>query len=300
MGRRIRSSIFLIVNLIAAGLAETSDFQTCFKIDGSVLPDTFRCDNRMAGHSSCCSAGRTCWSNGVCQGESFGVKDWLREGCTDYTWKDPACFDVCSWDTRFHALGVRPCGGITQSNVYCCDNGTTGPGSFACCNNDSSTFTYENITSLPTIIATLPLHDVSPETSKPSSTLQPTVQSTAQSITTSTGSTDSGSPHSSPAHSVGIGVGVGLGLPAAAVIIGGIWWIISRSKRKQLSMEKGAHELASSNYSDTSGWGQQGQQQLAWLADPQEVSEMNKPSELASSHEYSELPALPPRLLRTS
>ncbi|KAI0833183.1 hypothetical protein F5Y06DRAFT_183871 [Hypoxylon sp. FL0890] len=88
---------FLTANLIGAGLAVTSEWQTCFRIDGAVLQGTFRCDNRTSGHSACCLPGEVCWSNGVCHGKSKGVDDWLRRGCTDYSWQDTSCFDVCPW-----------------------------------------------------------------------------------------------------------------------------------------------------------------------------------------------------------
>ncbi|KAI1140471.1 carbohydrate-binding module family 20 protein [Hypoxylon sp. FL0543] len=89
-------------------------------------------------------------------------------------------------DVGYTAIGVRPCDGIDKSNLYCCDDGTTGVGSFACCSNKSTTFNYDNITSLPTIIATMPLHDVA--TASPSSIA--TSASTDESIPTqSTAST---------------------------------------------------------------------------------------------------------------
>ncbi|KAI1662569.1 hypothetical protein F4813DRAFT_384154 [Daldinia decipiens] len=69
--RSIDSAVFSIMtNLIVGVLAETSEFQTCYRIDGAVLPNAVRCENPV---------------------------DYLREGCTDYSWSDTACFQVCPW-----------------------------------------------------------------------------------------------------------------------------------------------------------------------------------------------------------
>ncbi|EPE29768.1 hypothetical protein GLAREA_00928 [Glarea lozoyensis ATCC 20868] len=70
---------------------------TCYSIDGSSgLDSGFRCDNTTTGHSTCCAAGAICYSNGVCQQSNGPVQDYLRVGCTDKTWKDPACLEQCT------------------------------------------------------------------------------------------------------------------------------------------------------------------------------------------------------------
>ncbi|OTB16537.1 hypothetical protein K445DRAFT_293412 [Daldinia sp. EC12] len=153
------------------------------------------------------------------------------------------------------AIGVRPCGGIDRSNEYCCDDGSTGVGSFACCSDESNIFAYNNITTLPTILATIPFDDVSTiavdstlssaptavttsdmptgpltseSTSKPTSTGSMSIQTTNSSIVP----TEGGSSPANTNISTALGAGLGVGLPVAAGIIGGIWLTIWRSKRK--------------------------------------------------------------------
>lgn len=68
----------------------------CYHIDGSLAVTAYRCDNSTTGQSTCCEVGAVCYSNGVCQQSNNGVQDYLRVGCTDSTWKDPACLDQCA------------------------------------------------------------------------------------------------------------------------------------------------------------------------------------------------------------
>ncbi|KAI1092621.1 hypothetical protein F5B19DRAFT_197940 [Rostrohypoxylon terebratum] len=228
--------IYLMTNLIIGGLAVTSEYQACFRIDGAALEASFRCDNGTAGHSSCCMAGQVCWSNGVCHGKTHGVDDWLRIGCTDYSWRDTACFDVCPWSVGGTGIGVRACGGIDKSNRYCCDDGSTGDGSFACCNNDTQIFEYNNITTLPTIIATIPLDGA---TSTSSSIIQSTRNiSTSTQTTTVVVTNSAASANSGGSFTVAVGVGLGVGLPAVAAILSGAGLMIWRSRRNQPNAEQ--------------------------------------------------------------
>ncbi|KAI1808039.1 hypothetical protein F4811DRAFT_502500 [Daldinia bambusicola] len=147
------------------------------------------------------------------------------------------------------AIGVRPCGGIDRSNEYCCDDGSTGVGSFACCSDESNIFAYENITTLPTILATIPFDDVpttavestlsttstasiTSDTSTGLFTVEPTSSIPIQATSSGTVPTESGSASSDTNISTALGAGLGVGLPVAAAIIGGIWFMIWRSKRK--------------------------------------------------------------------
>jgi hypothetical protein len=70
---------------------------TCYALDGTkTIKAGFRCDNSTSGHSTCCAPGAICYSNGVCQQSNGAVQDYLRVGCTDKTWKDPACLEQCT------------------------------------------------------------------------------------------------------------------------------------------------------------------------------------------------------------
>ena len=78
----------------AAKSTKVSDAQ-CYFLNGAPSLNSYRCDNSTAGHSTCCQAGAVCYSNGVCKVMNEGIQDWQRVGCTDPTWKDPACLDQC-------------------------------------------------------------------------------------------------------------------------------------------------------------------------------------------------------------
>ncbi|KAI1418734.1 carbohydrate-binding module family 20 protein [Hypoxylon sp. FL1857] len=292
------------------------------------------------------------------------------------------------------AIGVRPCDGIDKSNVYCCDDGSTGVGSFACCSNKSSTFNYNNITSLPTIIATIPLHSVTTASSSTATSSSTPTQSasgtcavtfqelkttswgqtvkivgnvtslgnwdTGKAVTLDTSSYTSSNPlwkatvnlpagqtvlykyilidtdgsitweadpsrsysvaqscanstnanvipidswnsyENSPApagpsgtspgkssNQTALGVGLGVGLPATAAIIGGIWFMIWRSRQKQSVAEVGPQQ-APPNYSVAPG---DSALKPPMSQGPQVQSVIPNPRELPSGYEAGELPA---------
>ncbi|OTB09048.1 hypothetical protein M426DRAFT_18438 [Hypoxylon sp. CI-4A] len=296
MKRSVGAANFLLTaNLLAGGLAAADGFQTCYRIDGAVLEESYRCNNGTTGHSACCNTGEVCWSNGVCQSSDDGVEDWLRRGCTDHSWEDPACFDVCPWIVGVHAVGVRPCGGIEDSNQYCCDDGSTGAGSFSCYKNSSSTFNYNNITTLPTVIATIPIHDVSStssanDTSSTSSAIGPasTESSPAQSTTSNA---EHEGPSSNGSNSAALGAGLGVGLPVSAAIIGGIWFMIWRSKRKEWDTGKGSEYNPQTDAPVAFLDSQNNIPKSAFAAYPQELSGALSPQEMPLGHGARELPA---------
>ncbi|KAI0885577.1 uncharacterized protein GGS22DRAFT_161267 [Annulohypoxylon maeteangense] len=270
-----------VASLAVGGLA-ASEFQTCYRIDGAALEPIFRCDNHTTGHSSCCMPGEVCWSNGVCHGKTGGVDDWLRRGCTDYSWRSTACFDVCPWYVGVFGIGVRPCGGINESNQYCCDDGSTGDGSFACCNNDTKVFQYNNITTLPTIIATIPLNDKAPTSSSTVGSIS-TKSTSSQAASTSTSSSGSGSSGGS-SNAVAIGVGLGVGLPAAAAIFAGVGFMIWRSRRSRPISEQSPQQDAPS-YIEAPYSGTPKPPNI------QGQPSVNNPQELPSGYDARELPA---------
>ena len=94
-GSLLSVSLFsLLANLASSA---TNMPTTCYVIDGNHNSHAgFRCNNQTTGHSSCCAIGGVCYSNGVCQQSNSGVQDYLRVGCTDPTWQDPACLDQCT------------------------------------------------------------------------------------------------------------------------------------------------------------------------------------------------------------
>ncbi|TGO25957.1 hypothetical protein BPAE_0069g00290 [Botrytis paeoniae] len=127
----IRKQILLFCSFslpLLASAATTDTPTTCYVINGQHNANAgYRCDNSTTGHSSCCAAGAICFSNGVCQQANGNVQDYLRVGCTDPTWKDPACLNQCTSYARSSTAGIRFCNGaITSTTEYCCDTGAYG------------------------------------------------------------------------------------------------------------------------------------------------------------------------------
>lgn len=187
------------------------------------------------------------------------------------------------------AVGVRPCDGIDIGIRYCCDNGTTGLGSFACCNDESQIFQYNNLTVLPTILATIPVREnlaittatipnnatIANETPRPTSEMSTPINAT------STGSASPATDSNNSTTSIALGAGLGAGLPVAAIIIGGIWFVISRSKQKQQRNER---QLQQGGLDETT---------LGPPAQliPHELPPDDVKPELSSGYEIRELPA---------
>ncbi|KAI1498866.1 hypothetical protein F5X99DRAFT_411692 [Biscogniauxia marginata] len=186
------------------------DNDVCYFLDGSVSTWSYRCDNGTSGHSACCQPGATCWSNGVCQYVDEGVQDWLRVGCTDKTWKDPACLDQCQEQSPDTSTGIRPCDGIDKGNRYCCDTGTYG---VACCDNDANIFVLGD--TLPTVVAEMPLISQDDDDNDDDDGDSSAAVGAAAAL------------QNQNQNHVNLGLGLGLGLPAAAAaaaILGALWW----------------------------------------------------------------------------
>ena len=98
MSNSLLLSSAALLSLLANFASSATDMPTtCYVINGKhTLSAGFRCNNQTTGHSSCCAIGGICYSNGVCQQSNSGVQDYLRVGCTDHTWQDPACLDQCT------------------------------------------------------------------------------------------------------------------------------------------------------------------------------------------------------------
>lgn len=77
----------------------------CYANNGSLYentPATYVPCNLTAvengAHSSCCNVNDLCMTNGLCmeaQNEKKGANHYWRNGCTDPTFKDPACPNFC-------------------------------------------------------------------------------------------------------------------------------------------------------------------------------------------------------------
>lgn len=91
-----KSTCLLLPFLAPIVFAQDAPTQ-CFVIDGAAADNSgYRCDNSTAGNSACCAAGATCYSNGLCKQDNGPTVDYLRVGCTDQTWENPACLNQCA------------------------------------------------------------------------------------------------------------------------------------------------------------------------------------------------------------
>ncbi|KAI0833184.1 starch binding domain-containing protein [Hypoxylon sp. FL0890] len=97
----------------------------------------------------------------------------------------------------------------------------------------------------------------------------------------------SASPSGSSYNETALGVGLGVGLPATAAIIGGIWFVIWRSRRKQSALENGPQQ-DSPNYFVAPG---ESAMKTPMSPSPPVQFIISNPHELPSSYEARELPA---------
>ncbi|TGO59345.1 hypothetical protein BCON_0045g00060 [Botryotinia convoluta] len=236
---------------LLASAATTDTPTTCYVINGQHNVNAgYRCDNSTTGHSSCCAAGAICFSNGVCQQANGNVQDYLRVGCTDPTWKDPACLNQCTSYARSSTAVCSTnqanldCSILTQDS--CCDTGAYGVGSFACCDNDTDIF---NISPVAKLLAQVPLDYTS---SSSSSTSSASSTSATSSVTTSSVSTTTTSSLSTAATSESaasqtstaplptatssssnhaVAIGAGIAIPCGILAIAALGWLLWRKRR---------------------------------------------------------------------
>ncbi|KAK3988714.1 hypothetical protein QBC44DRAFT_328789 [Cladorrhinum sp. PSN332] len=106
---------------------------TCYHISGNVNTDrsVVPCDPSVSGtagsHTSCCNKGTgdQCLSTGLCLATNAKRPDdlfWIN-GCTDPTWRDPACPQYCN-------PAVNPTQNTGHPRFKICANGTR-----YCCSN---------------------------------------------------------------------------------------------------------------------------------------------------------------------
>ncbi|KAL2061933.1 hypothetical protein VTL71DRAFT_7311 [Oculimacula yallundae] len=197
---------------------------TCFVLNGRKTYDSgYRCNNATTGHSACCGEGATCYSNGLCEQFNGPVVDYLRVGCTDPTWQDPACLNQCASVQNFTTAGLRFCGAsVEASTSYCCDDGTQGVGSFHCCESPLSIF---RISPAATVLAQIPLSQLPTSTSSASQTSTSATTSSAPVTSTSALPSDEGHP------STTVIVGAAMGVSGTLIILGLIGFSLWRRRR---------------------------------------------------------------------
>ncbi|KAI9872105.1 MAG: hypothetical protein M1830_002060 [Pleopsidium flavum] len=158
------------------------------------------------GHFACCFPNEVGLSNGLCYGGLFGIV--YRGGCTDATWKDPACPQIClktAPDSHVHMI-------FCPGKPFSCDWST--------CNNAIEYYNWTRAQVIGVQSATL---------------------STASATDTIAAIATSGTPldecsncpgKGAPPKTMGLGVGLGMGLPLlAATACLTILWQLERRKR---------------------------------------------------------------------
>ncbi|KAG4420898.1 hypothetical protein IFR04_005982 [Cadophora malorum] len=235
-------STFLLQPFLAPIVSAQASTQ-CYVIDGAAADNSgYRCDNSTTGNSACCAAGATCYSNGLCKQDNGPTVDYLRVGCTDQTWENPACLNQCAAFANGSTAGVRFCNGdITETTSYCCDDGSQGIGSFHCCDSPTSIF---RISPAATILAQMPLSQLATTTSSSSS------RTSTSSATTTTGAPATSTPASSSGggSSNGAAIGAGVGVPVAVIALGFIgffFWRHRRNKKRSQTFELQINEPGS-------------------------------------------------------
>ncbi|KAK4223077.1 hypothetical protein QBC38DRAFT_548738 [Podospora fimiseda] len=157
---------------------------TCYHVSGNVNKDenVIPCDPSVSGtpgsHTSCCNKGTgdQCLSTGLCLATNAKRPDdlfWIN-GCTDKTWRDPACPQYCN-------PPENPTQNTGHPRLKICANGTR-----YCCNNyyDNETDCCEHSFTLARGVGTLVAHltdDASPSGSTTTPTAGPGGVSTSSS-----------------------------------------------------------------------------------------------------------------------
>ncbi|KAK7188316.1 hypothetical protein PSPO01_05507 [Paraphaeosphaeria sporulosa] len=209
-------------------------------------------------HSSCCAIGDLCMTNGLCMepaNEAKGANHYWRNGCTDKTWQDPACPNVCRGDEEPNHYNAFIFYCFDPKNEFCCapqgtlEAGVTGRNT-SCCNDEDLVFKASAPVIAGTAAAALPR--VSTTISSTSSSLLSTSTSsqssstksataTGETVTSSTPTASSESSGLSSGAKAGMGVGITLGVLAVLAIVGVLFFM-----RRRKANRNNAHLLSDS------------------------------------------------------
>ena len=95
-------SVLFVGILMVAATVQGSDQYSCYFPDKSLDLKSFACNVTAAqngGASACCYANDLCFKSGACYQDWSGVM--YRQGCTDPTFRDPACPKMCLRDGMY-------------------------------------------------------------------------------------------------------------------------------------------------------------------------------------------------------
>ncbi|KAH7116157.1 hypothetical protein B0J11DRAFT_118814 [Dendryphion nanum] len=219
-------SLFALSILHQINPASAQQQKACYDTAGNQNAKLLPCKPNDSA-SFCCDLGWICLSNGLCgpgpNVKNNGLVEFYRPGCTDQTWKDPACFSGCN---SFQGNGLKPCGG----GNFCCYN-------MSGCDCAQTTISLGVANFLMTLPLTIPSSTPSStpattsagaittsQTSTPPSSGSVTTGTAAATQQQSNNSGTSSPPPSEPKKdnsvALGAGLGVGLGIPLLAALVG--------------------------------------------------------------------------------
>lgn len=209
-------------------------------------------------HSACCAPNDMCFTNGLCKANPDNWNWNWRVGCTDQTWKDPACPNYCrgiEQDDQAHVIFQ-----CQDNGTWCCATGD--PNLFArnynftCCDISGLTFKAAAVVythaSVSLAITSLTSSDSSSsETSflsSPTTNVQPQptslsvsgiAASTTASVTQTAASLNATVTGSKPpALAIGLGVGIPLAIILIAIACFAFWRLGQRQSQRASAQAK--------------------------------------------------------------
>ncbi|KAL2037662.1 hypothetical protein N7G274_009607 [Stereocaulon virgatum] len=234
-------------------LAVFSYAQTCFTPNGKAVDRTFwgslPC-NTTAAHSMCCKLDRsvdanidTCLPNGLCAPADNSRP--FRGPCTDPTWKDPACIQLCTQALNQFGQPYNTTVGIPLT--YCAD------GSFCCGTNWSIPSTKDGSKDCCKQKDGLYLMNREAKTAIPSTSAARAAATAATTATITATSSPASLTVSKPTNTGAIVGGAVGGIAAVAILSLALWYSVIRRNVKQTA-QPSFHAQAPYDMSEQQIW----------------------------------------------
>ncbi|KAI0377377.1 hypothetical protein F5Y04DRAFT_264530 [Hypomontagnella monticulosa] len=134
-----RFLLILFPVIRAATTSTTTDQATCYLPNKSIDTKAFPCNTTALANgkaSACCLPNDACYESGACFQDWSGVM--YRQGCTDPTFRDPACPKMCLEDGMLNdGIWIPTC--VMGAGKACC----LGSGMTNCCNDTKNLFDFK-------------------------------------------------------------------------------------------------------------------------------------------------------------
>ncbi|PVI02804.1 hypothetical protein DM02DRAFT_279088 [Periconia macrospinosa] len=233
---------------------DVSSSPTCYTLNGQKAPSSnlsyIPCNTTAIAnnqHSSCCASTDLCLSNGLCKYNAPAnvrpFNEYWRVGCTDPTYKDPACPKQCAnvpSEKPMHLVFQCPgngrwCCGTGEIETYK-DRGTVNT---TCCAMEDLAFDGGVASVFATASLDLKMNVEPSKTSAVGTTSVTSIATTPASATVASGdATSVDAPTAVPTPppksdtNVTTAVGIGIGIPVAVALIIGIAIFLFLRKRR--------------------------------------------------------------------